>query len=253
MTAIVTGGSGGIGSAVCAKLAKGGANILVNYNDSEDAAIQAVKELNALGVDAIAYPADIADEAAVQKMISAAYHRWGQIDILINNAGYTKYVSHANLGELDDLAWQQTLAVNLLGPWHASKAASHIMRDKGKGAIVNVASTAALSGTGSSVAYAASKAGLIAMTKAMARALAPNIRVNAVAPGMVNTGWLRRYSSLDENGIKKLHEKYISQTPMRRIVSADEVAEAIVWLAADATGVTGEIVTVDGGHHLRMG
>jgi 3-oxoacyl-[acyl-carrier protein] reductase len=178
-------------------------------------------------------------EAEVQAMMQAAVDRWGRLDVLVNNAGWSTRVPHDRLEDLTDEIWDRTLNVNLRGTFYCVRAAvPHLKRQPGA-SIVNIASAAAFHGAGSSVVYGAAKAGVVTMTRSLARALAPGIRVNAVCPGLVQT----RFA----NWPPEAFERGRQVTPLGRLVTVEEVAEAALFFAADATGVTGEAMILDGG------
>src|SRR6476646_7645848 len=190
--AIVTGGGTGIGHAVCVRLARAGAKgIVVNYSRSEDDAQATARELGALGSETLVHRADVSEEAAVKAMVAATIARFGRLDVLVNNAGTTRFIAHPDLDALTDEVWDEILGVNLKGTFYCCRAAAPELR-KAKGAIVNIASIAGHRATGSSIVYAVSKAAEIQLTRALALALAPDVRVNSVSPGLVSTRWFRK-------------------------------------------------------------
>jgi 3-oxoacyl-[acyl-carrier protein] reductase len=190
--AIVTGGGTGIGHAVCLRLARAGARaVVVNYSRSEEDARATADELTALGSEPLVHKADVSDESAVKAMIAATTDRYGGLDVLINNAGTTHFIAHPDLDALTEEVWDDILNVNLKGTFYCCRAAAPELR-KAKGAIVNVASIAGQRATGSSLVYAVSKAGVLQLTRGLALALAPDVRVNSVSPGLVSTRWFRQ-------------------------------------------------------------
>ena len=237
--ALITGGGTGIGRETALLLACRGVDVAVNYRRSKAEAEEVVSEIESLGRRALSVQADVADNDAVTRMVDETVAAFGRLDILVNNAGTTRYIDMKDLDAVDDEAWERTMAVNVKGPFQCTRAAAPHMQEAGEGAVVNVSSLAAQLARGSSLPYCASKAALNVVTRALARALAPVIRVNAVAPGVVDTRWVA-----DLKGFVRSAQM---QTPMRRIAAPEDVAKMIVSLIADHDFVTGQIVTVDGG------
>jgi 3-oxoacyl-[acyl-carrier protein] reductase len=246
--AIVTGGGTGIGRAVSLRLAKAGAKaVVVNYSRSAEDARATAAELGSLGIEALAHKADVADESAVKAMISATTDRYGRLDVMVNNAGTTHYVPHPDLDGLTEEVWNEILSVNLKGTFYCCRAAAPELR-KTKGAIVNIASIAGHLGTGSSIAYAVSKAGVLQLTRALAIALAPEIRVNSVSPGLVSTRWFS--SRFGEEANDALEASFVTTTPLGAIAKPDHVAQAVIaFLENDL--VTGQDLVVDGGKNVK--
>lgn len=247
--AIVTGGGTGIGAAVVRRLAAQGVRCVINYASSRDEAEALAGEV---GQGAIAVQADIVDDAACRSLARAATDAFGRIDFLVNNAGRTKFANHEDLDALDAEDFIEIYRLNTIAPFQMIRACAPAMRAGGIGAVVNVASVAGMFGNGSSVAYAASKGALITMTKSLARALAPAIRVNAVAPGYVGTGWFEK--RLGAEGFEKLNQRIAAATPMAMAAGPDEIAAPIVMLLDPANRVmTGEVLLLDAGAHLDVG
>ncbi len=245
---IVTGSATGTGAACAIRLAKKGARVVVNYSKSERDAKQTLEACQAAGADAILARGDVAVDADCRAMAQAALDKWGRIDALINNAGITKFVAASDLEGLDSADFQRLYAVNVIGPYQMIRACAPAMKKQGKAAIVNISSISGVRGIGSSTAYIASKGALNAMTLALARSLAPEIRVNAVCPGLIETRWhLDRFSQEDYAKFKANYEKAV---PLAKAASADDVAEVAVWLIEGADLVTGESILVDAGLHL---
>jgi 3-oxoacyl-[acyl-carrier protein] reductase len=236
--AVVTGGATGIGAACVAHFAHAGANVVVNYSRSADEAEETAARARAAGVDALTYRADVADEAAVGEMMKATIDELNRIDFLVNSAGTTKFVDEGDFEGLAAGDWDRIFDVNVQGVFNASRHAAPQLRAAG-GAIVNVGSIAGHTGRGSSVAYAASKGAVATLTKSLARALAPEVRVNAVAPGIVMTRWVAGR----EDHVQRLS----AGTPLGRVCEPEEIARVVVFLAAEATFVTGQTLVVDGG------
>jgi 3-oxoacyl-[acyl-carrier protein] reductase len=237
-----------VGRATALELAKRGANIVVNYSRSEEEAKETAAAVEQLGVKALLVRADVSQDQEVRAMVQRALDAFGSVDVLVNNAATTVFVNFADLEGLKEEHWDRILAVNLKGPFFCSRAVAGAMKAGGGGAIVNVASVAGIRAVGSSIAYAASKAGLINMTTALARVLAPEVRVNCVAPGFIDTRWLRE-------GLGPLYEpakKATSEaTPLRRVATAEDVAQAVLSLIEGADFVTGQTLVVDGGNVIR--
>lgn len=242
--AIVTGGGTGIGRATSIRLARAGAKaVVVNFSRSEEDARTTCAELESMGVEAMPYRADVADEPMVKEMIAATVERFGRLDALVNNAGTTRFIPHSDLDALTDEVWNEILSVNLKGTFFCCRAAAPELR-KTKGAIVNVASIAAYRATGSSIAYAVSKAGLLQLTRGLALSLAPDVRVNSVSPGLVSTRWFRKRFGDDAAAAQE--ESFVQTTPLKRIAGPDDVAHAVMALLENDL-VTGQDLVVDGG------
>ena len=239
--ALVTGGSSGIGRATVLAVAREGAAVAINYSTSEAEARETARLAEQTGVRALPVQADVTRDGEVRAMVDRVARELGGLDCLVNNAGWTRRVPHRQLDVLTDEIWERVLATNLRGPFYCVRAAVPHMERRGGGAVVNVTSVAGVTGTGSSMAYAASKAGLDTLTKSLARALAPSrIRVNAVAPGLLGTGFgggLITPELLDQTG---------RVTPIGRPVTPEEVADAVVFLLANEA-MTGYTTIVDGG------
>lgn len=245
--AIVTGGGTGIGAAVVRRLAARGVRCVVNYAHSRDEA-----EALASEVGGIAVQADIAEDAACRALAKAAVDAFGRVDFLVNNAGRTKFANHEDLDALDAEDFVQIYRLNTIAPFQMIRACAPAMREGGIGAVVNVASVAGVFGHGSSVAYAASKGAMITMTKSLARVLAPAIRVNAVAPGYVGTGWFEK--RLGAEGFARLNAHIAASTPMAMAADAEDIAGPVVMLLDPGSRViTGETLLLDAGAHLDVG
>jgi 3-oxoacyl-[acyl-carrier protein] reductase len=245
---IVTGSATGTGAACAIQLAAKGARVVINYTKSEADARDTAKACEAAGGEAIVVQGDVGLDADCRKLAQAALDKWGRIDGLVNNAGITKFAAHADLEALGAEDFQRIYAVNVIGPYQMVRACAPAMKKQGNAAVVNVSSISGVKGIGSSVAYVASKGALNAMTLSLARALGPEIRVNAICPGLIETRWhLSRFSTEDYAKFKSNYEKTV---PLAKAASADDVAEVAVWLLEGAAQVTGETILVDGGLHL---
>jgi ketoreductase RED2 len=238
--ALVTGSSSGIGEAVARRFAAEGMRVVVNSSSSVEAGQRIAQSL---GEERAHYEqADIADPEQAVALVDRAAARWGRLDVLVNNAGRTVRIDHANLDAVTPEVWRTILDVNLVGTWSVSRAAvPHLRRNPG-GTIVNVGSLAGERPMGSSIPYAVSKAGLHHMTRLLAAVLGPDIRVNAVAPGLIDTPWTESWDDL--RGLVK------AMAPLQRSGTTDDVSEMVMALVRGQY-VTGTVVLVDGGLALR--
>ncbi|MGN8890244.1 3-oxoacyl-[acyl-carrier-protein] reductase [Dysosmobacter sp. HCP28S3_G4] len=238
-TAVVTGGSRGIGRAVCLELARGGANVVLCYAGSEAAANETAAACEALGAKALAVKCDVADSAQVKAMMDAAVKEFGRIDILVNNAGITRDGLTMMMKEED---FDAVIGANLKGTFLCMKAVSRLMMKQRYGRIVNLSSVVGLRGNAGQVNYAASKAGVIGMTKSLAKELATRgVTVNAVAPGFIETDMTAAMPEAAKTAT-------LASIPMARLGAPEDVAKAVAFLASDdAAYITGQVVRVDGG------
>jgi 3-oxoacyl-[acyl-carrier protein] reductase len=232
--AIVTGGTSGMGEATAQELVKRGWQVAVMARNKPH------KEL-------FCVQGDVAQDADCRRVAKTVLDKWGRIDALVNNAGTTKFVKHDDLEGLsaDDILG--IFRVNFVGPWQMIRACAAALKAS-RGVIVNISSVASVLGTGSSIAYAASKSALETMSMSLARALGPDIRVNVVAPGYVKTPW--QVSAHGQAGADDLEQKYASVAPLRTAVEAQDVAETVAWLLEGARRLTGDIIYVDAGMHI---
>ena len=245
--AIVTGSATGVGAATALGLARRGYDVLINYSKSAQEAIQTEAACRAAGADTLVVQGNVASDEACRAMVEAAVTRWQRLDGLVNNAGITTFTGSANWDALDAQAFQTIMGVNVVGAFQMVRAcAVHLKAHRG--AIVNVSSVAGALGIGSSVPYVASKGAINAMTLHLARTLAPDIRVNAVCPGMITTRWFKE--GIGEQAYEALKAAYERSTPLQRACTAEDVAEAVIWLLDGARTVTGELVLLDSGMHL---
>lgn len=242
--ALVTGAATGIGRACALRFAENGFDVVVNYSRSEAEARETLALVEACGVKGMLLQCDVGSDAAVRNMLHSIERDFGRLDVLVNNAGTTWFIEHKNLEEMTEEKWDRILQVNLKGPFFCIRAAVPLLMKSGGGAVVSVSSVAGLSGDGSSIAYAASKGALNTMTKSLARALGPAIRVNAVCPGPVDTRWLRAVMSAEE--LEKRTEKF----PMQRAAQPEDIADAVIYLATGTTLTTGQCLVVDGGRTM---
>jgi len=239
--ALITGGGTGIGRETALMLAENGVDVGVNYARSEAEAIETADQIRAMGRRALTIRADVVDDSAVRKMVALVFEEFGRLDILVNNAGITRFVPLNDLEGLTEEAWDLVFDTNVKGTFYCSRAAIPYMKLNGGGQIVNVSSIAGISGVGSSIAYCASKAAVISLTKSMAISQAPEIRVNAVAPGVAQTRWV--------DGQEAFVKEAIKTTPLKRIATAKDVSNAI-YAFVIGEFITGQVLVVDGGRTL---
>jgi 3-oxoacyl-[acyl-carrier protein] reductase len=242
--ALVTGGGTGVGRATALELGRRGCSVVVNYSRSAGEAERTAAEVVALGVRAIPVQADVADDSACRRLVETTTRELGRLDVLVNNAGTTVFVPHANLDGITDDDWTRVLGVNLVGPFQLARAARSPMEAAGAGAIVNVSSVSGIAGVGSSIPYCASKAGLNILTVILARTLAPKIRVNAVAPGFITGRWLADGLGAAYEPVKKAME---ARAPLGRVCDPEDVAAAIISLIVGSQMITGQVIPVEGG------
>lgn len=250
--AIITGGASGLGAASAVRLAERGVNVVLADRKDPGEAAEVVEACRSKGVEAIAVQANVSRDEDCNRVAQAAIERFGRIDILVNCAATTRFAAHDDLHALDAQDFLDVYAVNLVGPYQMIRACAPAMKAQGRGAIVNISSTAGVLGIGSSVAYAASKGALLTMTKLLARALAPEIRINAVCPGFMDTPWLSEHFAPDRYAA--LLESAMTSRPIKEAGTADYVADSVVFLALEGSRyITGETIMSDGGHHLGLG
>jgi len=239
--ALVTGSATGVGRACAVRFAKLGFAVVINYSKSEADAHETLELVEAAGVPALLFKANVSDATQVNEMIAAAEATFDRLDVLVNNAGTTHFVPHTDLDALTDDVWKDIFGVNVMGPFYCIRAAMPLLKAS-KGSVVNVTSVAGLSGSGSSIPYCASKAALNCMTQSLARAFGPDVRVNAVAPGPILTRWLE--------GREAQVAKYLEQAPLGRAADPDDIADAVVYLATGTALTTGQVLVVDGGRTM---
>jgi 3-oxoacyl-[acyl-carrier protein] reductase len=242
--AIVTGSATGVGRATALQLAERGCGVVINYTKSEQEARETLADCKRHGVPVMLAQCDVSDDAVVRRMVQQTVDELGGVDILVNNAGTTTFVNHADFEGLTEDIWDRTLAVNLKGVFFCTRAVAPHMKARGRGAIVNVSSVAGVRGVGSSIAYAASKAGVINLTMSTARVLGPEIRVNCVAPGFIDGRWLR--AGIGQNyDIAK--QRAADAAVLKAVTTPDDIAQVILSLITGADLVTGQTIVVDGG------
>jgi len=249
-TALVTGAGTGVGAATALGLARRGYDVLINYSKSEREAREVEAACREAGADVLVVQGSVADDADCRRLAAVAAERWGgRLDALVNNAGISVFAGDAAWDALDVEAFQRIYGVNVIGSFQMVRACLPLLQAAGgEGCIVNVSSVAGSLGIGSSVPYIASKGAMNSMTLHLARTLAPTVRVNAVCPGMITTRWF--VDGIGQQGFEKMKAQYEGATPLGRACTAEDVAEAIVWLVDGARTVTGELLQLDAGMHL---
>ena len=242
---LVTGAATGVGRATAIRFAREGFDVVVNYlGPEQNEAEECVRLVEAESRRAIAVQCDVSQDAEVQRMVACCEDAFGRLDVVVNCAGTTQFVPHADLDAMTESAWDQILAVNTKGPFFVVRASATLLKQSPNGAVVNVSSVAGLSGFGSSVAYCASKGALNTMTKSLARALAPEIRVNAVCPGPIDSRWLR------EGMTEEQIQERIASFPIPRLSQPEDIADAIFYLTRGTSLTTGQLLVVDGGRTM---
>ena len=239
--ALVTGSATGVGRACAVRFAKLGYAVAVNYSKSEADARETARLVEAAGAPVLLHRATVADDGQVRELVARTREAFGGLDVLVNNAATTHFIAHTDLDAVTDEVWDEIFQVNLKGAFYCCRAALPLLKER-RGNVVNVSSVAGLSGQGSSIPYCASKGALNTLTKSLARAFGPDVRVNAVAPGPILTRWLA--------GREQQVEKYLEQAPLKRAAEPEDIADAVLFLATGTTLTTGQIVVVDGGRTM---
>jgi len=247
--AVVTGASSGIGAAVARDLAAAGCNVIVNYRGNHEGATVIADLCRGEGVEAIARQGDVAVDADCRSIAAAALDAWGRIDVLVNNAGVTRFADAGDLDALQAPDFEHIFAVNVIGSYQMTRAAASALAATG-GAVVNISSDSGFTGVGSSMAYAASKGALNTLTLSLARELAPEVRVNGVCPSFVDTDWMA--PKLGTERLAAFKRETADIAPLKRIVTPADVAEAVRWLALGGPAITGQLLVIDGGTHLAV-
>ena len=242
--ALVTGSATGVGRACVLEFARLGYDVVVNYSRSESDARQTAADAEALGAKTLTVCCDVSDDAKVRQMIADVTKTFGRLDALVNNAATTSFIEHGKLEELTEEMWDRMLAVNLKGVFFVTRAAADLLRADGGGSVTNVSSVAGITGSGSSIAYCASKAGLNTMTKSLARVFAPQVRVNAVCPGPIDSRWIK------EGNPDWDLEAMVAGYPIPKASQPEDIADAVLFFATGTSMTTGQILSVDGGQTL---
>lgn len=238
--ALVTGSSSGIGAAIATRLGEEGMTVVVNSARSAEAGSELASSLPS----AVYIQADVSDEEQARSLVDETVSRFGRLDVLVNNAGRTRVVPHSDVEAASPRLWREILDLNVLGTWQTCVAATPHLKKAGDGAIVNISSVAGTRPVGSSIPYAVSKAAIDHMSRLLAAALGPDIRVNAVAPALTETSWTR-----DEPFFQRIAEKVREGTPLRRVGTAEDVADAVLAVLR-LKHLTGAVIPVDGGAAL---
>lgn len=249
--ALVTGGGTGVGAATALRLARRGYHVLVMYRSSAAEAEAVVADCRAAGVEAAAIRGDVAQDADCRAAADEAASRWGRIDALINSAGTTQFTDFSDLEAQNAEDFQRVYAVNAIGAYQMARAAAPLMTPGGIGAVVNISSIAGQTGNGSSIAYVVSKGALNSLTLALARLLSPTIRVNAVVPGLIDSGWFLQ--GMDQARFETIRDGFAAASALRSVCTPDDIAQAAEFLAVDATKMTGQLMAVEGGALLGAG
>jgi 3-oxoacyl-[acyl-carrier protein] reductase len=245
--ALVTGSATGVGAATAVALAGRGWNVVVNYSRSQQDAEATAATCRAAGADVLLRRGDVADDTDCRALVADAVARWGRLDALVNNAGISSFAGAANWDAIDAETFQRIVGVNALGAFQMIRAAAPHLK-AAAGCVVNVSSIAGALGIGSSVAYIASKGAVNSMTLYFARAMAPEVRVNAVCPGLITSRWF--VDGIGQDGYDRIKAGYEAVAPLARASTPEDVADAVLWLVEGAKTVTGELLLLDGGMHL---
>ncbi len=245
---IVTGSATGLGAAVAKAAAAKGGNVVINYTKSKSEALETAAVCSDMGVETLLCQADVSLDQDCRRMVSETVAKWGRVDGLVNNAGQTVFASSTDLEALSAEDFQRTYSVNVVVVYQMTRAAAHHLKAQVQGAVVNVSSISAMTGAGSSIAYVASKAALNTMTLSLARALAPEVRVNAVCPALFDSRWWT--DGLGEERYQELRERFAEAVPLKAAATAESIADTIVWLLESAGYITGETLMIDSGMHL---
>lgn len=249
--ALITGGGSGIGAAAAERLAGIGCAIAINYSRNGAGAEAVAERCRALGVKAITLSGNVANDEDCRRMADETVAGLGRLDILVNCAGVTRRVPADDLEALAGEDFSAVTAVNVAGTFQMIRAATPYLKGSGAGTIVNISSDSAITGDGSSLAYAASKGALNTLTLGLARELAPEIRVNAICPGFVDTSWALAWQ--DADSYARFKQRVADVAPLKIIPNPEDIADMIEWLVVGARCVTGQLLVIDGGTHLTVG
>lgn len=248
--ALVTGAASGIGQATALRLGAAGCSVAVNYSQSVEPAEATVAQLIELGVNAVAVQGNVADDGDCRRVVDETVKAFGRLDVLVNSAGTTVFVDHSDLEGVGLEDWEHLFAVNTIGPFQMMRAAAEHLRADGGGDVVNISSVAGVAGIGSSIPYCASKAALNSLTLTMARVLAPEVRVNAVAPGFVTGRWFKEKQSVE------VHDRLVAaleeSTPLKAVCTPDDVARTVMSFITANDLATAQIQVLDGGMLIKI-
>jgi 3-oxoacyl-[acyl-carrier protein] reductase len=247
--AIITGSSSGIGAAIAKGLSEKGCHVVINYNENETSARTVADQCRASGVQVLVQQANVSVDADCQTLVAATIKKFGRFNILINNAGITKFCEHKQLSGLDKQDFLNLYATNTVGPFQMVRAAETYLRQQPIAHIINMASIAGITGVGSSIAYAASKGALVTLTMSLARVLGPQIRINAICPGFVQGEWLEK--GLGKENYAKMLSGLRKVTPLGDTATPERIAQAAVGIITGMDWTTGETFIIDGGTHLQ--
>ena len=242
---VVTGSSSGIGAATARLYASNGWNVVVNYSRDPAPAEAVAAQCEALGAEVLVVKADVSQDADCRRLAAEVEARFGRADVLVNNAGTTKFVDLKDLDGLEAEDFHRIYSVNVIGAYQMTRALAPLLRKNAGSGVVNVSSVASIMGRGSSLAYMASKGALNAMTVGLARSLAPKVRVNAIAPGLVETPWLQE--GLGAEAYQRGVDWYKGRAALEAVITPEDVAETAWYLGASAAKTTGEVILVDAG------
>ncbi len=243
--ALITGGGTGVGRATALELARRGCSVVVNYSRSKDEAEEVAAAISAEGVRGLAVQADVAKDEDCRRLVETTVGELGSLNVLVQSAGVTSFIPHPNLEDVKDEDWDKIFGVNVKGKFQTARAAKPAMDAAGGGSMVLVSSVAGIAGVGSSIPYCASKAAINNLTITLARALAPKIRVNAVAPGFITGRWLAE--GLGEAAYEAVKGAMEARAPLGKVCDPEDVADAIVSLVTGSELVTGNVLPVEGG------
>lgn len=247
--AIITGSSSGIGAAIARRFAQEGCHIVINYSRNDEGARKVAADCEAFGVQTLVQQADVANDGDCRDLVSATLDKFGKLNVLINNAGTTRFCDHKNLAGLDKQDFLDIYAVNTVGAYQMVRAAEEALRQQEIAHVINMASIAAITGVGSSIAYAASKGALVTMTMSLARVLGPQVRVNAICPGFVQGEWLAE--GMGEENYQRVLNGMQKISPLGDTATPERIAEAALGIVRGMDWTTGETILVDGGTHLH--
>ncbi len=243
--ALVTGSASGVGRACAVKFAELGYDVVVNYPGADrDEAGETVRLVQSLGRETLLVCCDVSSDDQIVAMVGEVERKFGRLDVVVNAAGFTHFVDHEDLDDMSEEKWDAILAVNLKGPFFVIRAAARLLKERPGSAIVNVSSIAGICGAGSSIAYCASQGALNTMTKSLARVFAPDVRVNAVCPGPIDSRWLRKGASEHEIAAR------VAGYPIPKLSMPEDIAASVAYLAVGTNMTTGQLLVVDGGRTM---